>query len=955
MSTISDVYYDGLGVDNPQDYKRFAIYRLDEYRYYLKNAVRRNRQHGYSYSFTVYGAIGKIIEPEADIPDPFSIELYTNSDLKTKVRSVKEKREIQLGPQDIGGQVYGRFGDKIIAYDYTIEGYLIEQIEPYNLPEDEEDEAMDLLFNSGEAFGTNEDSKFRRNPIDFKLRDIKKRRAIIGSMPASPVLWLRLRPYIFEKQQEAIETLCVRPRPHHRPLLDLLQRGSYTDWKSVDQTFPEDDDFLVLTDGSRSGCTEQREFVRKAMGTPDFAILEGPPGSGKTTALLELVVQEVMKGKRVLMVASTHVAVDNIIERLVKKRDIKGKKQSLITACGIIPIRIGDEGNVSEDARPYCLNRFVETEKVRITKCLREQKLKSGLSPAQEGLYRSLVSDSKKADEYIRQLVIECANFVCGTNIGVLQAPMIKQSISAEKLFDIVILDEASKTTFQEFLVPALYGERWILSGDVRQLAPYVDAAPILHNLRAIPAIEDKTDREICINVFRASKWSENWNRPVILVNRDDDSIIDYCDRIDKQIKGLDRIDTENRISYASVTKAPTTNEKKFKIFGANLLVVSKFILPRIENILPPWMDNPEQFSARYRRRAEAVQNEGRSERQKWEEAIQWRICRMQEIDPSSEKYRRYENEVKALLPYFESSNKHGQRNRNDVVEDEINHIKSIALPSILSLLQKGFTGSNMPSDAQNIALYAGLDYNGIRPEILQDRHTLLTYQHRMHPEISEFPRKYIYGGKALEPAAGLESLREWPRSTPFPNYTSRVVWIDINPSKKELGTGRSRYNRAEIRVIVDKLKTFMQWSKLHERTDENKGEKWIVAIISFYKGQSKKITEEIRKLKKEYHLEGDYDDFSSDHYNVTIKICTVDRFQGQEADIVFLSFVRVWGQGIGFLDNVNRLNVAITRAKYQLIITGDRQLYKKARDADVLNKLAEITPSGELYYARGE
>jgi AAA domain len=65
----------------------------------------------------------------------------------------------------------------------------------------------------------------------------------------------------------------------------------------------------------QDGTLEQRQFVERALGTPDFALLEGPPGSGKTTAICDLIVQLAKMGKRVLLVASTHVAVDNVLER----------------------------------------------------------------------------------------------------------------------------------------------------------------------------------------------------------------------------------------------------------------------------------------------------------------------------------------------------------------------------------------------------------------------------------------------------------------------------------------------------------------------------------------------------------------------------------------------------------------------------------------------------------------
>ena len=73
----------------------------------------------------------------------------------------------------------------------------------------------------------------------------------------------------------------------------------------------------------------------------------------------------------------------------------------------------------------------------------------------------------------------------------------------------------------------------------------------------------------------------------------------------------------------------------------------------------------------------------------------------------------------------------------------------------------------------------------------------------------------------------------------------------------------------------------------------------------------------------------------------MTIELCTVDRFQGHEADFVLISFVNK--RATSFLQSPNRLNVALTRARYQRVIIGDRRamMDKGARDG-VLWKLAE-------------
>ena len=62
--------------------------------------------------------------------------------------------------------------------------------------------------------------------------------------------------------------------------------------------------------------------MQKALTSRDFAFLEGPPGSGKTTAICELIQQLIAQGKRILLCGSTHASIDNVLERLHAKEAI---------------------------------------------------------------------------------------------------------------------------------------------------------------------------------------------------------------------------------------------------------------------------------------------------------------------------------------------------------------------------------------------------------------------------------------------------------------------------------------------------------------------------------------------------------------------------------------------------------------------------------------------------------
>jgi superfamily I DNA and/or RNA helicase len=182
-----------------------------------------------------------------------------------------------------------------------------------------------------------------------------------------------------------------------------------------------------------------------------------------------------------------------------------------------------------------------------------------------------------------------------------------------------------------------------------------------------------------------------------------------------------------------------------------------------------------------------------------------------------------------------------------------------------------------------------------------------------------------------------------------FENYQNSVLWIDVFPKKrmkneiqqKRWRTSFRNSNEDEANVILAELQDLLNPRKLTPRKD---GRPWEIAILPFYKGQERLIR---LKLQRLFHSQRKRTFFNRDH-TVRVELCVVDRFQGHEADIVFLSFVRK--SSVGFLDTPNRLNVALTRARYQLVIVGNRRFFLRQGRSELLHKLAENTPYKKYY-----
>ncbi|MFM7296293.1 MAG: AAA domain-containing protein, partial [Planctomycetota bacterium] len=334
--------------------------------------------------------------------------------------------------------------------------------------------------------------KRRRKDTTFKVEKVDQDRyqlLLDRYPPDGSTLYLPVDLRNLYLQKRALRQLSDAPLPHHQGLLRLCEDPQYARWPLVNPVYLPDDGWRALTDATRSGTDEQRSFVQKALGSPDFAFLEGPPGSGKTTAICEIVQQLVEKGERVLLCASTHVAIDNVLERLLE------------SASPIDAVRIGKLDKVDDKVQATQLDERVNA----LVAAWRRQ-------PAM-GKY-----GDAELEEMAERTVIMAANLTCGTTMGIVNHPLFRgrdedlqvweRPITTMPHWDVLIVDEASKTLIQEFLVPALMAKRWIVVGDVRQLPPFADRADIVANLRDLVDENDKPvfpadHQRACLLLFR--------------------------------------------------------------------------------------------------------------------------------------------------------------------------------------------------------------------------------------------------------------------------------------------------------------------------------------------------------------------------------------------------------------------------------------------------------------------
>ena len=168
------------------------------------------------------------------------------------------------------------------------------------------------------------ENTIRMSKIRIKGRDIERQTITVDRVPPNENAILTLSPNAryLERQREMLLMLRDRPLAHHDSLLKLTEPGNRQQREKLWPRFEleEVENWTVLT-GDSDGTEEQRMFVRRALSTPDFAILQGPPGSGKTTAIIELIAQCALQNKRVLLCGSL-ASIDNVLTRIISKPNL---------------------------------------------------------------------------------------------------------------------------------------------------------------------------------------------------------------------------------------------------------------------------------------------------------------------------------------------------------------------------------------------------------------------------------------------------------------------------------------------------------------------------------------------------------------------------------------------------------------------------------------------------------
>jgi len=285
----------------------------------------------------------------------------------------------------------------------------------------------------------------------------------------------------------------------------------------------EDEKQKILADLNEPLLKEQQkqlEAVAKTLVAKDMALIQGPPGTGKTTVIAEIIWQVLSREpqSKLLITSQTNLAVDNALERLSGKKLVR-------------PIRIGNIDKFEDEGKVYSNDRIkkwiqakVDTREEEINstnavcewidnvlaKCSEDEKYSKAISKWKKGLEAKDVliknTFSNAYYKYINVFAATCSE--CGSPrfSEAYQESFQKDSERrSEPEFDIVIMDEASKATPPELVLPLTLGEKVIIIGDHKQLPPMIDEQEFSEALEAVGAknlIEHWTKEDYKVSQF---------------------------------------------------------------------------------------------------------------------------------------------------------------------------------------------------------------------------------------------------------------------------------------------------------------------------------------------------------------------------------------------------------------------------------------------------------------------
>jgi hypothetical protein len=262
-----------------------------------------------------------------------------------------------------------------------------------------------------------------------------------------------------QRQRGALERASAATRDRTAELREILLGHVPARFDPVTEETPLDDSLNA----------SQQAAIDLALAARDVALVHGPPGTGKTTTLVELIRRAVRRGRKVLACGPSNLAVDNLFERLL--------------GHGEHVVRLGHPARVLPELRSQTLDLLVEKHNdVRVARKLVKDALamfrraarttrakpEPGARREMRIEARALLADARRLEAQAVQHILDTADILCATTTG------LDDELLGDRRFDLVVIDEACQSTEPGCWLALLRAERVVLAGDHKQLPPTV-------------------------------------------------------------------------------------------------------------------------------------------------------------------------------------------------------------------------------------------------------------------------------------------------------------------------------------------------------------------------------------------------------------------------------------------------------------------------------------------------
>ncbi|KAK5867303.1 hypothetical protein PBY51_011808 [Eleginops maclovinus] len=264
----------------------------------------------------------------------------------------------------------------------------------------------------------------------------------------------------YKRMKNALNTLNGYRNGPAANLIDVLFGNS----KPSSQTQPNEFKFF-----NSNLDDSQREAVSFTLSQRELAVIHGPPGTGKTTTVVEIILQAVKQGQKVLCCAPSNVAVDNLVERLAQ--------------CKAKVLRLGHPARLLESIQKHSLDAILaQSDNADIIADIRKDMDKAFVGMKKMREKGDRVNFKREIGELRKELktreataiaqILKSADVVLSTNTGACDTGPLKY-LPAEH-FDWVVIDECAQALESSCWIALLRARKCILAGDYKQLPPTI-------------------------------------------------------------------------------------------------------------------------------------------------------------------------------------------------------------------------------------------------------------------------------------------------------------------------------------------------------------------------------------------------------------------------------------------------------------------------------------------------